>query len=338
MGRSMASLPLEPVYARVLLASFELGCPREIIDLLALLGARDSLLINNAANRDVANAARSKFVHRSGDHWMLLNILRAYEDVEGPEKHAWCRDHYINSRAMGQVLETRKQLEERCKRLGMDSSPSTGDDPEPVLSALMAGLFANTAVLQPDGSYRHALSRQVSRWFGRFGEEPLLMCFDARSFRSTLVRSCTTRRLRRSCTTSWWVPSSFPSLERKLIVVSQVMTSKTYARGVSTIPLSWLRSKVRSLFSLSLLERRLSWRAGSYDVQRKDGFFVDCELRTARTKSSLPGSLHCSIATPPLLLVCVYCLSRSRRPGLLSSTRSSKERHLSHSWWSCSGP
>ena len=98
----MASLPLEPVYARVLLASFELGCPRDIIDLVALLGARDSLLISNIATRDEANKARRKFAHRTGDHIMLLNILRAYEDVEGHMKAAWCRDNFINARAMGQ--------------------------------------------------------------------------------------------------------------------------------------------------------------------------------------------------------------------------------------------
>lgn len=161
LGRQMASLPLEPMYSRVLLSSFASGCPRDIIDLVSLIGARDSLLVNSMATRDAANAARKKFVHRSGDHMMLLNLLRAYEDVEPDEQKKWCRDNFINPRAMFLVLDSRKQLRERCERMKLDWEPSAGEDTDVVLSTLVEGLWANTALLQPDGSYRHSLTRQV---------------------------------------------------------------------------------------------------------------------------------------------------------------------------------
>ena len=159
----MASLPLEPMYSRVLLASFASGCPRDIIDLVSLIGARDSLLVNTMSTREAANAARKKFVHRSGDHMMLLNVLRAYEDVETGERKKWCRDNYLNLRAMNLVIDSRKQLRERCERLRLDWEPSAGEDTDNVLSTLVEGLWANTALLQPDGSYRHSLTRQVCR-------------------------------------------------------------------------------------------------------------------------------------------------------------------------------
>lgn len=163
LGKQMASLPLEPMYSRVLLASFAAGCPSDIIDLVSLIGARDSLLVNSLATRDAANQARKKFYHRSGDHMMLLNILRAYEDVEGgPEQKQWCRDNFVNSRAMALVLESRKQLRERCERMKLDWQPSAEEDTDVVLSTLVEGLWANTALLQPDGTYRHSLNRQVS--------------------------------------------------------------------------------------------------------------------------------------------------------------------------------
>lgn len=157
----MASLPLDPVYSRVLLSSFSEGCPSDVIDLLSLLGSRDNLLNNSAAVRDQAEKARAKFVHRTGDHMMLLNMLRAYEDVEKDERRTWCKDHFVNHKVMQQVLQMRLQLRERCERLKLDWEMSVGEDAEPVLNSLVAGLFGNTALLQPDGSYRQTTSRRV---------------------------------------------------------------------------------------------------------------------------------------------------------------------------------
>lgn len=157
----MAALPLEPVYSRVLLSSFAEGCPSDVIDLISLLGNRDNLLVNTVQTRDAAAAARKKFVHRTGDHMFLLNILRAYEDVEKSEQRSWCKDNFVNWKAMTQVLQARAQLRERCERLKLDWEHSVGDEAEPVLNALVSGLFSNTALQQTDGTYRHTTSRRV---------------------------------------------------------------------------------------------------------------------------------------------------------------------------------
>ncbi|KAI5479929.1 ATP-dependent rna helicase dhx8 [Pseudohyphozyma bogoriensis] len=210
-GRKMANFPLDPVYSRVLLASFEEGCPKDIIDLVSLISARDTLLINSAQTRDAANEARKKFVHRSGDHMMLLNILRAYEDVPKEERKNWCRDNYVQMKAMGQVLESRKQLVERCERLGLDCEASAGDTEEPVLRALVTGLFGNTALRQSDGSYRHAINRQII---------------------------------------SIHPGSVLHNKSAPAIVYDElVLTTKTYARGCSRIELSWMREKAPTMFN-----------------------------------------------------------------------------------------
>lgn len=204
----MAQLPLEPVYARVLLASFAEGCPREIIDLVSLLGSRDQLIINTASTREQANAARQKFVHRTGDHMMLLNILRAYEELDGKdERKAWCMDNFVSFKAIQSVLDARKQLRERVERLGLgDWEESVGDDAEPVLNALVGGLFAKTALLQEDGSYRHTLTKQVGLLCSEVRLSLLNLANTSqppfRTSRSTRPRRCTTKRRRRSSTTS----------------------------------------------------------------------------------------------------------------------------------------
>lgn len=230
LGRQMAQLPLDPVFSRVLLASFAEGCPREIIDLVSLLGVKDQLLINTAATRDQANAARQKFLHRTGDHLTLLNVLRAYEELDGKdERKAWCKDNYISFKAMQQALDARKQLRERAARLELgDAEQSAGDEAEPVLQALVGGLFANTALRQEDGSYRHTLTKQV-RFFPSFTLPP-------RKFMRPTPQLVSIH------------PSS--TLHNKkvhaIVYDELVLTTKTYARGVSSVDPNSMRRQVRS--------------------------------------------------------------------------------------------
>ncbi|GAA6003166.1 hypothetical protein JCM10207_001781 [Rhodosporidiobolus poonsookiae] len=215
LGKQMASLPLDPIYARVLLASFAEGCPREIIDLVALLGSTDQLLINTAATRDQASAARSKFIHRAGDHLMLLNILRAFEELDGKdERKAWCRDNFVSLKGMLSVLDARKQLRERVERLKLgDWEASAGDEAEPVLGALVGGLFNNTAVRQEDGTYRHTMTKNI-----------------------VAIHPSSTMHNKK-------VPA--------IVYDELVLTTKTYARGVSSIdPMSIVR-KAPHQFNLS---------------------------------------------------------------------------------------
>ena len=206
LGLQMSRLPLDPLYARVLLSSFEAGCSKEIIDLVSLLGQRDSLLFSSVATREAADKARAKFSDRSGDHMMVLRILRAFEEVPKLEQKQWCRENYVNAKSMGNVLEARRQLKERCDRLGLDSELSCGDDSETILNVCITGLFANTATLQPDGSYRHCMSRQVRSLVSH--PVPSLTT-RYRSSPFILDRLSPAKSVQRSSTTNWLVRISF---------------------------------------------------------------------------------------------------------------------------------
>lgn len=173
VGRQMSTLPLDPAYARILLASFEEGesCPEEVINLVALLGAKDSLLYSGSVEkRDEINSARAKFVNRKGDHMMLLNVLKAYEEIVAlnagkGEAREWCQRHYIGYKAIQNVLATRSQLRERCDRMKLDWRMSTdgdeGEKEDRVLSCVLKGLFNKSAVRQKDGSYRQNIDKGV---------------------------------------------------------------------------------------------------------------------------------------------------------------------------------
>jgi HrpA-like RNA helicase len=175
IGRKMATLPLEPRQAKILLSSFVHNCTREIIDVLALLGSADQLLTVPQAHRDAAAIAREKFVHRNGDHLMLLNILRAYEEIcqtmtAPKDRKAWCRDHFLCIKTLGNVIDSRDQIRARVDRMGADwkAASAKAEDmdahikDEAVLRCLLEGFRVNTAMKMADNSYRRINGSMVS--------------------------------------------------------------------------------------------------------------------------------------------------------------------------------
>lgn len=159
----MAKLPLEPRLARVLVESFQQGCPQDIIDVLSMLEHADTVLINTASTREAAKEAHGKFVHRDGDHLMLLNVLKAYDDVSQhpAEARQWCRDNFISAKALSNVSDTRRQLRQRCEQLGWRWEASSGEASAPILRSLLSGFADHTAARGDDRSYQNILNKLV---------------------------------------------------------------------------------------------------------------------------------------------------------------------------------
>ncbi|GAA5968713.1 hypothetical protein JCM3765_003420 [Sporobolomyces pararoseus] len=236
LGLQMAQLPLDPIYAKVLISSFSEGCPYEAINLVSLLGSKEQILAVSSSQRDAANEARKKFLHRSGDHLTLLNILQAFEEIEegknegggrkNEERKQWCRENFIGFKAMMQVLDARKQLRERVERLKIgdwntsclgEQGGTAAEDYQPVLNSLVSGLFSNVALRNEDGTYRHVVTR-----------EPLAI----------------------------HPSSSLHGRKAPAIVYDElVLTTKTYARGVSEINPRSITIKAPALFASGKQER-----------------------------------------------------------------------------------
>lgn len=162
----MSKLPLDPSYARSLLASQQNSCTLEVLHIVSLMSASSKLFLDSSESRDAAHAARQKFIHTSGDHLTFLNVLRAYADVAQQETAAarreWCRTHFVNERAVKETGEIMEQLKGVCDRNGINWRASCGDEVEPVLKSLVRGLFQNVALLHPDGQYKQVQGRTVS--------------------------------------------------------------------------------------------------------------------------------------------------------------------------------
>ena len=161
----MALFPLEPVYARAVVASKDLGCTQEILDIISVLSATSKLFVDVTEQREAASDARRKFRHPSGDHLTVLNAIRSYTEIAAAEekfaRKAWCKKHFLNERTLLEAVSIRQQLRQTCERMRIDPEVSCGDMEEPVVKSLAHGLAQNSAFLQPDGSYKQTMGQSV---------------------------------------------------------------------------------------------------------------------------------------------------------------------------------
>ncbi|KAG9046467.1 putative ATP-dependent RNA helicase dhr2 [Tulasnella sp. UAMH 9824] len=237
IGRWMASFPLDPPRSRAILESIDIpNSTSSLLSVISMLSTTGKVFYDSK-DREAAAEAKLKFRHKSGDHLTLLNVLKAYEEVvlgakveldDGRSKgkrvemdsngrssskrniaKEWCKANFLSERALKEALDIRKQLRETCERQGVDwkasersQKPGCDNGDEGVLKCLLAGLWQNTAMITPDGSYKQVVGGQPvkihpsSSLFGR----------------------------------------KFPAIMYDELVV----TSNTYAMGVSSIPQAWL--------------------------------------------------------------------------------------------------
>lgn len=170
-GRKMAALPVDPRFSRAILASKELGCSREVIDIVSMLSASSRLFLCAPSNESAAAGALDKFKHPSGDHCTVLNAFRAYQEVVssaacGGEAESWCGTNFLNERTLSEAMEIRRQLRGICGRIGIDADLSCGCQVQPILCCLLLGLIQNTAFIQPSGLYKQVMGPSVSCAYG----------------------------------------------------------------------------------------------------------------------------------------------------------------------------
>jgi ATP-dependent RNA helicase DHX33 len=159
----MLKYPLDPPHARILIASFDLGCPSEIIDILSLINS-GPLFVDRTSDRESAALSRSKFIHRDGDHLTQLNVFRAYLAIREQDRGSvgqWLKENHVNGKTIQHALKVREQLAELVKREGKDPRVSCGSQTDTVGQCLLRGLFMNTAIVQSDGSYRQTAGSLV---------------------------------------------------------------------------------------------------------------------------------------------------------------------------------
>ncbi|KAL9113927.1 MAG: hypothetical protein Q9227_002061 [Pyrenula ochraceoflavens] len=209
LGLQMAKLPLPVRLGRVLIAAAqpENDCLLECIDIVSALSVENVFhSTTSEEKKEEFDAARNELYRRDGDHMTLLATVQAYA-ANNIDRKDWCKNHFVNHRAMQAVLDVRKQLTSQTKYLPQanrsnDCSIDHAILAPRILKAFLTGFVSNAARLMPDGSYRTIAGNQTvsihpsSVVFGRKAEAIMYNEF--------------------------------------------VFTNRSYARGVSVVQMDWI--------------------------------------------------------------------------------------------------
>jgi len=274
-GKNMAKLPLDPMFAHLLLQSPKYGCIKEILTGIAMTSAENIFYrpggssgnIERGGESDKARAAHRRFLSHEGDLPTMLKVYNCWkkesiyitESQKGIKKHKrrrnetdansgrlfhteWCVRNFISGRSLVRAHDVRKQLSEICSRdkenngLGMDVNVSCGDDMELFLKCVCAGLFLQAASrLQNTVNINKAISEEMKR-------------------------DITTSRGKYKTKVGGHVVSIHPTSAMfgrnpppKCVVYTELLvTKRTYIKGVTQVREEWLSGVAPNFFKTGL--------------------------------------------------------------------------------------
>ncbi|WP_455002815.1 ATP-dependent RNA helicase HrpA [Cardiobacterium hominis] len=127
LGRQMARLPVDPRFARILVAAEKTGCLQDALILVAALSIQDP------RERPFGQEARAdqkqgEFADKSSDYQTLLNLFAAYQrerrSASNNRLRQWCKSYYLNPQRMREWRELVNQLlrDSREQKLQLDSA------------------------------------------------------------------------------------------------------------------------------------------------------------------------------------------------------------------------
>ena len=246
IGRVMADWPIEIMQARALLESANwiqehptvsshnpttmtdvattpnprtvVRCSEEVLSIVAMLSVEGIFL--SSPTRGKADAIRSHFAVREGDHLTLLNVYNAFMSVRHKNPSGWCHSNLLNFKSLVRAAEIRRQLRRHMIRSGLKLE-SSGGDSVAIRKALTAGFFRNVAQLQPDGTYRPILTQ-------------------ARRKYATHTAGSTDDSLHIHPTSVLYATVNSPTKPEFIIYGEVLTTNKHYMRDLSVIESSWL--------------------------------------------------------------------------------------------------
>ncbi|KAF8140500.1 P-loop containing nucleoside triphosphate hydrolase protein [Boletus edulis] len=150
LGRKMADFPMDPLLAKMVIASVELGCSEEILSIVAMLSVQ-TVFYRPKEKQAQADSKKAKFHQPEGDHLTLLTVYNGWKAANF--SNPWCYENFIQARSMRRAQDIRKQLVGIMDRYKHDIL-SSGKDYNRVRKAICSGFFRNAAKKDPQEGYK----------------------------------------------------------------------------------------------------------------------------------------------------------------------------------------
>lgn len=158
LGRRMAEFPLDPMMAKMLLASEKYRCSEEIATIAAMLSVNGAIFYRPKDKIIHADAARKNFYVLCGDHLTLLNVYNQW--AQSDFSTHWCYENFIQHRSMKRARDVREQLVGLMQRVEMELVSGITETIN-IRKAITAGYFYHVARLSKGGHYKTAKHNQT---------------------------------------------------------------------------------------------------------------------------------------------------------------------------------
>uniref|UniRef100_A0A7S3PIF3 RNA helicase n=1 Tax=Aplanochytrium stocchinoi TaxID=215587 RepID=A0A7S3PIF3_9STRA len=156
IGRKMAEFPLEPVLAKTLLTSIQLGCAEEVVTIVSMLSVENPFY-RPREKQAQADQKRARFLQPEGDHITLLAVYEAWKNSK--YSNPWCYENFIQARSIRRAQDIRKQLLGICDRYRLRVD-SCGRNYDLIRKSITAGFFMHAAKKDPTEGYKTLVEGQ----------------------------------------------------------------------------------------------------------------------------------------------------------------------------------
>lgn len=176
-GRRMAELPMDPMLAKMMIVSEKYKVVDEVITCCGMLGVSSAIFYRPKEKLIHADNARKNFNKLGGDHLMLLNVYKQWE--ESNYSINWCYENYIQHRSMKRARDIREQLVDMLENVEIELSSDPANDTA-IRKAVLAGYFYHCARLNKNGSYstiKHPHTVEIHPQSSLFQTTPKLVCY-----------------------------------------------------------------------------------------------------------------------------------------------------------------
>ncbi len=215
IGKIMASLPIDPAIARIIIEAQVHDCLKEIMVIASVLAIQDPR-VRPADLEHHADKAHAQFTHPQSDFLTFLNVWNLFHNVK--VKTSWsrlkkfCKSHYLSFQKMREWLDLHEQMTKiikRNKRFKLNNKEASYDS---IHKSIMIGFLRNIGLKKSKNIYLGSSGREVMIFpgSGQFNKNP-----------------------------QWLLAASF------------LETSRLYALNVATIQPEWLESAAGNLCKLS---------------------------------------------------------------------------------------
>ena len=225
-GRKMARFPLDPKYARMLLAAQETDCVSEVMAITAGLSIQDPRERPHDKQQK-ADAAHEEFADKNSDLISLLNLYNAFKweqkNLTQNQLRKWCVQHFINYQRMREWQDITHQVKHMLVSVGLSLNKEEADY-QKIHTAMAFGLLSQLGLKDINHEYLGARNSKFKIFPGS---------------------------------------ALFKSQPKWIMTAELVETSTLYARQVAKIEPQWIENIAQHLLKKNYVEAHWSKKRGA---------------------------------------------------------------------------